>query len=148
MKKIKKLKFITVMIMSLVIFIGEMGATAEAATWRSKEISGFSYFNKPWEKTVTYWLRSNKKVIGTMTYGYETDWIKEDYVWTKSNEGYTLAEIQRKYYDEELQYGSVAGMNKYSKVEVAHKVSGVKYQIKFFATYGSIDDRTTESSIK
>jgi hypothetical protein len=41
-------------------------------------------FSTAWEKTKTYMVGSD--IIGYMIYGYNTDWINEDYVWTMGKE--------------------------------------------------------------
>lgn len=145
-KTIKKLAVITSLCACL--SAGLISTPTKAATWKSKTINNANGFNKAWEKTVTYRLKSNNSKIGTMTYGYNTFLTKEDYVWTKSNEGYTLAEVKRISIDNEVKYGNKAGMNKYSKIEVKHQNFHIKYQIKFYATYGDTFESEATSSVK
>lgn len=148
MKKLIK-NITTVVCLCACLSIGLSSTPVSAATWKSKTVDNSKGFKNAWEKTVTYKLDNAKKTnIGSMTYGFDTDWINEDYVWTMSMEGYSLAELQRIGVDDELQYGSKKGMKKYSKIEVKHKNTHVKYQIKFYATYGKINESVANTSIK
>ena len=50
--------------------------------------------------------------------------------------------------DPDLVCGSRKSANKYSKIEVAHKNSNIKYQIKFYATYGATTESQSNSTKK
>ena len=45
-------------------------------------------------------------MIAYMVYGYDTDWIKEDYVWTKSKECYSTAMVKRDGHDKDYCKGT------------------------------------------
>ena len=148
MKKIIR-KITTVVCLCACLSISLSSTPVSAATWKNKVVNDSKGFKKAWEKTVTYKLDNKKETnIGSMTYGFNTWSINEDYVWTMSLEGYSLAEIQRIGVDNELLYGPKKGMNQYSKIEVQHKNTNVKYQIKFYATYGTIKESEANTSIK
>ena len=120
---------------------------ASAATVKTKHVSNSSGFDNEWENTTTY--KQNNVKIGIMIYGFDKDWINEDYVWTKGDECNTTAAIKRDGYDTVYKSGSSAGIGKYSKIEINHKTYNVYYKITFSATYvGTITESTVASHVK
>lgn len=103
-------------------------------------------FHSEWERTRTY--RVGSTTIASMVYGYDTDFIDEDYAWTKSKECYSTAMVKRDGYDTSYLYGSQKGKNIYSKVEVTHETYYVSYGINLTATYRDVSYSTIESSVK
>jgi|GEM_PF-2284716 len=111
-------------------------------------VKGQYRFKTEWEYTVTYKVDST--TIAYMTYGYDVDWIDEDYVWTKSLECYSSAWVYRDGYDTGYQYigSEEKEKNVYSKIEVTHKTYNVYYKIKLSATYQNVTHSSKKTSIK
>lgn len=132
------------------LLISALSISASAAYYDADTTSGQgSYrFNNAWEKTRTY--KTGNTTIGQMIYGYDTDWINEDYVWTKANECYSRSYLFRDGYD--TGYGSDdssdVGKGKYSKTEWKHRTYYVNYRIKLSATYSNVTYTTKSSSVK
>lgn len=105
-----------------------------------------SRFSSEWEHTRTYKVGST--IIAYMIYGFDTDWVKEDYVWTKSKECYSTAKVRRKGYELKYCEGPEKGRNEYSKIEVAHKTYYVFYRIELSATYSGVVCTVASSSVK
>lgn len=120
---------------------------ASAANYtNSTTVSSSSRFKSEWEKTRTYKVGST--VIAYMVYGYDTDYINEDYVWTKATGCYSTAMVKRNYYDTGYQAGTQKGKNVYSKIEVKHVTYNVSYKIKLSTTYSNVTYTTASSSVK
>ena len=110
---IGKKKIVTVFITMLFTFVSFASATqiiSETAT------VGFS---SAWERTIEiYDGDTSGPMIGTMIYGFDTDFIDEDYTWTQSLSHYARAivgNVNGNY------YGSYKkGSGSYSKVEKTH----------------------------
>ena len=114
---------------------------ASAATNTAVRNSSGKSFNREWEMTVTYYFKPSMKELGYMTYGYDTDWINEDYVWVKATECAAQGYIWRGSYDTYwMSDGKSSGAGKYSETEIRHRTKDtekVKYKAVFDAYYGS-----------
>lgn len=131
-----------------VVMAGSIAAfPASAAGYTNyTSIRNSSGFGSAWEKTRTY--KKGSTTIGYMVYGYNTDWIKEDYVWTKATECYSTAMVYRDGYDTKYCEGPEKGKNIYSKIEVTHRTYYVNYKVEFSASYSGVTYTTSSSSIK
>ena len=144
MKRITRLMAMlaTLMLMATVTIV-----PAAAAGYTDYAYVGTSSsFNSEWEKTRTYNVGST--TVAYMVFGYDTDWIKEDYVWTKATECYSTAMVKRGGHDTSYCEGTEQGQNVYSKIEVTHKTYYVYYKIDLSATYSNVSHTTATSSIK
>ena len=97
-------------------------------------------FNNEWERTVFFRFRPTNADLGSMTYGYDTDWIHEDYVWATGLECKVQGWIFRVDYDTYWQSdGKSSGAGERSETEITHRSAStsVKYKMVFDATYGS-----------
>lgn len=121
---------------------------AYATTVGEKYIGVSTMFKDEWEQTANYKQKSTGKAIGKMIYGYDTDWVNEDYVWTWGYESETTALLKRSGYDESNQSGSKAASRSYSKCERKHQTYQVYYMIRFQVTYGETTNTVTSSSVK
>ena len=120
---------------------------AYATTVAERFIGVSTMFDDEWEQTAHYSQKSSGRSIGKMVYGYDTDWINEDYVWTWGYESETTALLKRDGYDETYQSGSKAASTSYSKCERNHKSYRVYYLIRFEVTYGETTNTITSSSV-
>lgn len=136
--------FLLIALMTSLIVMPASAATSGYTNTVSVRSS--SSFTSEWEKTRTYKVGSTE--IGHMIYGYDTDWINEDYVWTKATECYSTAKVYRDGYDTSYCTGSQKAKGTYSKIEVTHKTYYVKYQIELSATYSNVTYTTATSSVK
>lgn len=144
-KSVKILSMILVVVLMTSIFV--MPASAAGYTNSTSETSSSS-FTSEWEKTRTYKVGST--VIGYMIFGYDTDWVYEDYVWTKATECYSTAMVYRSGYDSNWEYctGTEQAKNTYSKIEVTHQTYYVYYKMKLSASYSGVTYTTAASSVK
>lgn len=142
-KSVKLLSMILVIVLMASIVVMPASAAGYTDTASVRNSGGFS---SEWEKTKTYKVGST--VIAYMTYGYDKDWINEDYVWTKSTECYSTAKVFRDGYDTSYCSGSQKGKNTYSKIEVTHRTYYVDYKIDLSATYSNVTSTTASSSVK
>ena len=111
---------------------------------------GASFFKEDveWEKTRTYYKGSTK--IGTMIYGFDTDWTDEDYCWTMATECYSTSRVFRDGYDVAWQEDDPdVEKNKWSETEITHRTYYVKYLMNFSASYtgSGITFSETNSSV-
>ena len=120
---------------------------ASAAGYTDKaSVRNSGGFSSEWEKTKTYKVGST--TIAYMIYGYDKDWINEDYVWTKATECYSTAKVFRDGHDTSYCSGPQKGKNTYSKIEVKHQTYYVDYRIDLSATYSNVKSTTASSSVK
>lgn len=123
--------------------------TAHAeTTMPAQSASGSSKFDSEWEKTTTYKISGTK--IGHMIWGFDKDYINEDYVWSVGTECSTQPAVFRNGHDSSYVTGTWGQAYLYGKIEVQHQTYYVNYRMKFATTYdtGSISSRTTSSSVK
>lgn len=144
MKNLKK-------VMAWITIVGVLAASGvvnvTASTTKTKTVSGSSEFLKAWEYTRIYYLNDHE--VGRMVYGYNTFLINEDYTWTKGKECDTKAKVQRIGLDNKYIAGSQAGIGSYSKIEVTHKESTVKYALWLSASYGHrLTVKSSKSAVK
>lgn len=144
-KTVKLLSMVLVIVLTVSILIVPASAAGYS---RMESIGGSSNFSSEWEKTNTY--KIGNTVIGHMIYGFDKDWIHEDYVWTKATECYSTAKVYRSYFDTYYNSGKEVGRNAYSKIEVTHKTYSVSYRIDFSASYthSSVTCTTAASHVK
>lgn len=146
----KHFKSIFALLLVVVLLVSALSISASAAYYNTDTNNGHgsSKFDKAWEKTRIY--RVNSSVIGKMIYGYDTDWIKEDYVWTIATECYSRSYLFRDGYDTSYVSDSRSdvGRNEYSKTERVHKTYYVNYRIKFSATYSNVTISEIRTSVK
>lgn len=121
-----------------------LAPTAFASASKTKGCTGSSNFNDEWEKTTTYYVGETK--VGYMIWGFDKDWIHEDYVWTVGYECSTQAAVKRNYYDTDYISGGWAQAYFYSQEEVTHQTYSVSYKITFSATYTGLTEGSTEAS--
>ncbi len=144
-KTVKLLSMVLVIVLTVSILI--VPASAAGYTGTAGE-SGASRFTSEWEKTRTY--KVGGTVIGYMIYGFDKDWIHEDYVWTKATQCYSTALVFRNSFDTSYCSGPEKDRNVYSKIEVTHKTYSVAYRIDFSSsyTYSSVTYTTDASHVK
>lgn len=119
-----------------------------ATTMDPKTESNSSRFDNEWEKTTTYKIGTTE--IGHMIWGFDKDYINEDYVWSVGNECSTQPSVYRDGHDTSYVNGTLGQTYLYGKIEVQHKTYYVKYRITFSASYtkSNITSTTTTSSVK
>ena len=146
MKIIKKI--ISTAMASILLLLSFSLPVQASGYYDYTNVKGQYRFKTEWEYTVTYKVDST--TIAYMTYGYDVDWIDEDYVWTKSLECYSSAWVYRDGYDTGYRYigGTEKGKGVYSKIEVTHKTYNVYYKIKLSATYQNVTHSSKKTSIK
>lgn len=146
----RTLKFLSMLLVVVMATANSVMPVKAASTgyYDSTNVSGASKFTSEWEMTRTYKIGST--TIGYMIYGYDTDWINEDYVWTKATECYSKAMVYRNGYDSNWDYceGSEKGKNSYSKIEVTHRTYYVYYKMYLSASYSGVSYTTASSSVK
>ncbi len=140
--------FALLLVVALLVSALSISASADYSNTDSTTGHGSSRFNNAWEKTRTY--KVGNTTIGKMIYGYDTDWIKEDYVWTIATECYSRAFLFRdgidtSYASDDRKY---VGKGEYSKTEWMHRVYHVNYRIKLSATYSNVTYTTKSSTVK
>lgn len=146
----KHFKRIFALLLVATLLISALSISASAAYYDTDTTSGNgpSCFKKAWEKTRTY--KTGNTTIGQMVYGYNTDYVDEDYVWTKANECYSRSYLFRDGYD--TKYASAdrddVGKGKYSKTAWRHRTYYVNYRIRLSATYSNVTHTTESSSVK
>ena len=123
--------------------------TAHAATnMNPQSANGSSKFTSEWEKTTTYKIDGQK--IGIMIWGYDEDYVNEDYVWSIGYECNSKPALFRDGHDTAYVNGTSGQPHLYGKIEVKHQTYYVKYRVTFAATY-NMDDiiaTTVSSSVK
>ena len=146
MKIIKKI--ISTAMASILLLLSFSLPVQASGYYDYTDVSGQNRFKNEWELTRTY--KVGTTVIAYMTYGLDTNFIDEDYVWTKSLECNSSAWVYRDGYDTGYHYigGTEKGKGVYSKIEVAHITYHVYYKIKLTATYSNVTYSTARTYIK
>lgn len=129
-RTVKKIAAVGAAIM-MAASISTMGA---GATDKYKTSEGQD-FDDDWEYSITYKVGSTQ--VGLMAYGYDTDWFNEDYSWTKGYESDSKAGVKRSG-DSVVNWNSYASRNVWSKEEVNHNTSDVKYYIRLRPNYTNL----------
>ena len=97
-------------------------------------------YKNPWEYSRV--VRNGLGVkVGTICYGYDVEFIHEDFCWTKGSEAecvQTKAGVKRQDYDYDFVFGLKRSAGNWSKSEVTHKVDQVTYRIYFPTTYENL----------
>lgn len=104
-----------------------------------------SNYKNEWERT--YVGKVGNEVVGFFVYGFDKDWINEDYTWTKGRQCKTKAGVKRGF-DSSINWESYAKENSWSKEEVRHNNSTVKHYIYFVSSYPTITWTNDCSSYK
>ena len=117
MKKLTRLLAICC-IFAMMFCITPLSAHA-ASNMNPQSADGSSKFNSEWEKTTTYKIGSQE--IGIMIWGYDTDYIKEDYVWSVGYECSSQPAVFRDGYDTSYVTGTWGQTYLYGKIEVKHQ---------------------------
>lgn len=137
MKKFKK--FISVFL-AITTVLCMFAVTANALTGYSTtlHVNAESRFNglDEWEHTRHY--ISGGKYIGRLVYGYDTDYVDEDYAWAYGADCQAQAAIKRDGEDSNFVSAEVASANHYSKLQVTHEVNDVYYRITFEIDYENV----------
>lgn len=126
MKKIVK---VLSLLVSICIVLSMFCFSVFASNGGEMTVTGDDKFTGEWEYSLTFTYRGMAN--WTMYYGYDTDWIHEDYTWTISSTGTSQSFVFREGYDSEPCDGPVKNAGKYSKIEVTHRKSTVKYSCSF-----------------
>ena len=113
------------------------GATDKYTTSKGRSFSG------NWEFSITY--KVGKKEVGLMAYGYDTTLINEDYSWTMGYQCDTKAGVKRSS-DSVVNWSSYSDTNEWSKEEVTHNTSDVKYYIRLRPTYTNLTQTSPVAS--
>lgn len=146
----KHFKHIFALLLVVALLASTLSISASAAYYNTDTTTGqgSSRFDKAWEKTRTY--KVGNTTVGKMIYGYDTDWIKEDYVWTKATECYSRSYLFRDGYDTGYASDDNSDVEKgeYSKTEWRHVTYHVNYRIKLSASYSNVTYTTSLSSVK
>lgn len=113
---------------SATLALSIVSINANAATNYGYNTNG-NVFNNEWEMSVTIY-NSLKEKIGVLCFGYDTDWINEDYAWAKGADK-CKAGVYRHNYDNSTNWGWAKSGWSWSKEEVTHKKNNVSYYIEF-----------------
>lgn len=141
-------KRIVTMFTAAAVTAALLGTTASASTVSYVARSDANLFKSPWERTATYTLSSNGVEIGRLVFGFDMDYFDEDYAWSYGTQCDTRAGVRRMYYDEGYNKSSWKTYDNWSKVEVLHKVTYVRYNIEWRADYGEYDREIVVSHYK
>lgn len=118
----------------IIIGVGVSHRALAAYTYEdSLTVSGKGSFSSAWEYSyeVHYGMdeETTQLELAIIAVGYDTDWINEDYTWTKATIPgfgvYSKAGVRK---SGNWNYGSWKGLGTWSKVEVQHK-SNPAYKI-------------------
>lgn len=131
MKKFTKL--MTACLASILIVATFVMPASAAGILEVGVIGGESAFDDSWELSVD--VSYNGTDIGVMVYGFDTAWVNEDYVWTKSYVGTSKAGLYRYGKDSSINWGSEKGAKIFSKSEAQHKTNTV-YNYAYFSAAG------------
>ena len=129
-RTVKKIAAVGAAIM-MAASISTMGAGA-TDMYKTRGDQGFT---KNWERCVTYKVGSTQ--VGMMAYGFDTDFFDEDYSWTMGYQCDTKAGVKRGNASTSWN-SSYSGTNEWSKEEVNHNTSDVKYYIRLRPTYTNL----------
>lgn len=132
-------KRIVTMFTAAAVTAALLGTTASASTVAYNARANADLFKSDWERTAIYTLASNGVEIGQLVFGFDTDYFDEDYAWSYGTQCDTRAGVRRMNYDEGYNRSSWKTCGNWSKVEVLHKVTHVRYNIEWRADYGDFD---------
>ena len=145
MKKFKK--FISVFLaITTVLCLFAVTASAAFYTIDRRHVYDVERFqDEEWEHTRHY--ISDGEYIGRLVYGYDTDYVDEDYAWAYGASCNSQAIIEA---GSEEYYADPAVQNYYSKVQVTHDENDVYYYFRLSVNYsnvtGYLDTNTNENT--
>lgn len=137
--------------LALITCFGATAMTASAYTERQRTVfESPNIFTNEWETRIDYALKSNGTKIGELIYGYNKNWVDEDYAWSKGLQCRSQAGIQRITIDDYCIFADgYADVNKYSKKEVRHLNKRVNYRVRFESDYNeTINEKSYDSNVK
>lgn len=144
-----KIRKIVAFICVIFLVTSFFSTTVDASTTPAPQNrTGSSYFNNEWEFTTYYYVNNGSVLIGYLTWGYDTDWVNEDYAWSTGREAGSQSFVKRNYYDTSYQPGTWQMALLWSKCEITHATYNVSYKVTFDATYSGITSTTTTSNFK
>jgi len=118
--------------------------TDEIYGYTTRTVSNYYKFNVEWELTREYYYKG--ECVVTMVYGYDTDFVDEDYTWVISTKSRYQAALSN---DNGNKTGSVKSVgDPWSKVEVTHKGKYITYSFWLNNSYSSLKATERESSYK
>lgn len=132
-------KRIVTMFTAAAVTAALLGTTASATTVSYVARSDDNLFKSTWERTAIYTLSDSGVEIGRLVFGFDTDYFDEDYAWSYGTQCDTRAGVRRMNYDEGYNKSSWKTYDNWSKVEVLHIVTHVRYNIEWRADYGDFD---------
>ena len=132
-------KRIVTMFTAAAVTAALLGTTASASTVSYVARSDDNLFKSAWERTAIYTLSDRGVEIGRLVFGFDTDYFDEDYAWSYGTQCDTRAGVRRMNYDEGYNKSSWKTYDNWSKVEVLHIVTHVRYNIEWRADYGDFD---------
>lgn len=89
---------------------------------------GFS--GNEWESKCDVYKSSNNSIIGEFVFGYDTDFINEDYTWTRGSYS-CKAGVMRHNFDSDFSWSFAHDSWNWGKKEVTHLSDSVSYAIRF-----------------
>lgn len=128
-KKFKK-------IIASTIVTGTMMTSIASITVNAEQTNGVNatLFYDEWEFTCQV-FNSSGTHIGDFCYGYDMDFINEDYTWTWSSVYTCKAGVRRNGYDSGYNWGASKSGGVWSKIEVTHRTNDVSYCMNFPDNY-------------
>ena len=141
-------KRIVTMFTAAAVTAALLGTTASATTVSYVARADANLFKSAWERTAIYTLSDSGAEIGLLVFGLDTDFLDEDYAWSYGSQCDTRAGVRRMNYDEGYNRSSWKTRGNWSKVEVWHRVSYVRYNIEWQADYGEYDREIVVSHYK
>lgn len=125
----------------MLTFNMSIGASAQDTHKLRKTTTNYKWYTYEWERTLT--CLNGDDEIGIMVYGFDMDWINEDYTWTIGYDCRTKACV-KKGSDESGAWAGYEDPYDWSKQEVHHTDSKVMHYIKFEDSYAEL----TAGSVK
>ncbi len=134
MKRTKK--FFSLVLIVVVCF-SVLTTVASAAYSHTRHVNDADRFeDNEWEHTRHY--VSDGEYIGRLVYGYDTDYLNEDYAWAYGADCVATAGIMRVGVDTSYISGVPAAKNNYSKLQIDNKSTDVYYKITLSTTYTNV----------
>ena len=120
-----KVKKITIISLVVCLLVSILSVSASALTYSK---TPYSSFNNDWQNQVQYYDEYGS-VIGVLLYGFDTDFLNEDYSHTRGYLHYSSqAGVKRG--SDDTQWGAEAISGYLSTKNVYHNTDTVKYYIK------------------
>lgn len=150
MKKLKKI--LAVMLTALCVCMLFVPSCSAATTSFSRQVDINSNsidddrFTYEWEHTRYFYV--DGVIKARLVYGYDTDWINEDYAWSKGENKQTKAGLKRandnsgNSYDTEFTWSDYAAKGTYSKCDLTHTRDNVYYKCTINYDYEGVGTYT------